>query len=162
MIHASSFVAPGAVVLGDVSLGENSSVWYNSVVRGDMAAIRIGDNSNIQDLSVIHTDENMPCTVGSRVSVGHRAILHGCCVEDDCLVGMGAIVLNGARIGEWSVVGAGAVVTEHTDVPPGSVALGVPAKVVRKVDDAMRKRIAGAWEHYVETTAAAKAAENNS
>ena len=150
MIHPTAFIAPGAVVLGDVTLGARSSVWYQSVVRADMAPISIGEESNIQDLSMLHVDEGVPCIVGRRVGVGHRAILHGCCVEDECLIGMGAILLNRVRVGTGSVVGAGAVLTEGMEVPPGSLVLGVPARVVRPVDEALRARIRGTWQHYVE------------
>lgn len=150
MIHPTAFIAPGAVVLGDVSLGRDSSVWYHTVIRGDMAPITVGDETNIQDLSMVHVDEGVPCTIGSRVGVGHRAILHGCLVEDECMVGMGAIVLNHARIGAGSVIGAGALVPEGMDVPPGSLALGVPARIVRPVDEALRARVRETWSHYVE------------
>lgn len=150
MIDPSAYIAPGAVVLGDVTLGADSSVWYNSVVRGDMAPISIGNETNIQDLSVLHVDEGLPCVVGNRVGVGHRAILHGCTVEDECLIGMGSVLLNGVRIGAGSVVGAGSLLTEGTQVPPNSVVLGAPARVMREVDDKLRERIRETWEHYVE------------
>lgn len=150
MIDPTAFIAPGAVVLGDVSLGANASIWYNTVVRADMAPISIGENSNIQDLSMVHVDEREACTIGSRVGVGHRAILHGCTVEDECLVGMGAILLNRVHVGTGSVIGAGAVVPEGMAIPPGSLVLGVPARIVRKVDDALRERIRSTWQHYVE------------
>jgi carbonic anhydrase/acetyltransferase-like protein (isoleucine patch superfamily) len=150
MIDPSAFIARGAVVLGDVRLGRDSSVWYNAVVRGDSERIEVGEGSNIQDLSMLHADPGFPCVVGARVSVGHRAILHGCIVEDDCLVGMGVILLNGVRLGAGSVVGAGAVLPEGMVVPPGSVVLGLPGKVVKPVDDALRGRIDHAWRHYVE------------
>ena len=153
MIDPSSFIARGAIVLGDVRLGRDSSVWYNSVVRGDTERIEVGEGSNIQDLSMLHADPGFPCLVGLRVSVGHRAILHGCTVEDDCLIGMGAILLNGVRVGAGSVVGAGAVLPEGMQVPPGSVVIGVPGKVVRQVDEAMRGRIDHTWRHYVELAA---------
>ncbi len=106
--------------------------------------------SIIQDLAVLHVDEGLPCTVGSRVGVGHRAILHGCEVEDDCLIGMGAVLLNGVRVGAGSVVGAGALITEYTVVPPGSLVLGMPAKVVRDVDKELRARIGDTARHYLE------------
>ncbi len=99
MIDPTAFIAPGAVVLGDVTLGRAASIWYNTVVRGDMAPIVIGDQTNIQDLSMVHVDAGVPCTIGKRVGVGHRVILHGCTVEDECLIGMGSVVLNRARIG---------------------------------------------------------------
>lgn len=153
MIDPSAFIAPGAVVLGDVTLGRHVSIWYNTVIRGDMAPIAIGDESNIQDLSMVHVDEGVPCTIGRRVGVGHRAILHGCTVEDDCLIGMGAILLNGARVGTGSVVGAGALLTEGLEIPPGSLVLGAPARIVRRVDDVLRDRIRQTWEHYVEQAA---------
>lgn len=149
MIHPDAFIAPGAVVLGDVTLGRDASVWYHCVVRGDMAPIAIGDETNIQDLTMVHVDEGVPCTVGRRVGVGHRAILHGCVVEDEALVGMGAVLLNGVRVGTGSVIGAGAVLPEGLEVPPGSLVLGVPAKVVRPVDDALAARVRRTWEHYV-------------
>jgi carbonic anhydrase/acetyltransferase-like protein (isoleucine patch superfamily) len=136
--------------MGDVTIGRESSVWYNAVVRGDLAPVTIGDQTNIQDLSVVHVDERVPCIIGSRVGAGHRVILHGCTVEDDCLIGMGAILLNGVHVGAGSVIGAGALLTEGTEVPPGSVVLGTPAKVVRSVDEVLRQRTRITWEHYVE------------
>jgi carbonic anhydrase/acetyltransferase-like protein (isoleucine patch superfamily) len=148
-IDPTAFIAPGAIVLGDVSLGVHSSIWYNAVVRADMAAIVIGDESNLQDGVVVHVDEGLPCRVGRRVGVGHRAILHGCTVEDECLVGMGSILLNRVRIGTGSVIGAGAVLPEGMEVPPGSLVLGVPGRVRGPVDDELRKRIQRTAEHYV-------------
>ena len=136
-------------MLGDVTLGRDSSIWYNTVVRGDMAPIAIGEQTNIQDLSMVHVDEDLPCHIGSRVGVGHRAILHGCTVEDDCLIGMGAILLNHVRVGTGSVIGAGALLPEGMEVPPDSVVLGVPAKIVRPVDEELRRRARETWEHYV-------------
>jgi carbonic anhydrase/acetyltransferase-like protein (isoleucine patch superfamily) len=159
MIDPTVFIAKGAIVLGDVQIGSGSSVWYNSVLRGDTDRITIGAQTNIQDLSMIHADPGVPCVVGNRVTVGHRVILHGCLVEDDCLIGMGAIVLNGAKIGSGSVIGAGALVLENTDVPPGSLVLGFPAKVVRQVDETMRARIEHAWRHYVEKAQRHKAGD---
>ena len=150
MIDPTAFIAHGAIVLGDVHIGRDSSVWYNSVIRGDTDRITIGDETNIQDLSMIHADPGIPCLVGHRVTVGHRVILHGCTIEDDCLIGMGAILLNGARIGRGSVIGAGALVLEGTEIPPGSLVLGFPAKVVRPLDDSTSARIEHAWKHYVE------------
>jgi carbonic anhydrase/acetyltransferase-like protein (isoleucine patch superfamily) len=149
MIDPTVFIAQGAIVLGDVHIGRDASVWYNSVLRGDTDRISIGEETNVQDLSMIHADPGIPCIVGSRVTVGHRVILHGCSVEDDCLIGMGAVLLNMVRIGRGSVIGAGALVLEGTDVPPGSLVLGFPARVVRPVDEPMRERIEHAWRHYV-------------
>jgi carbonic anhydrase/acetyltransferase-like protein (isoleucine patch superfamily) len=148
-IHPTAFIAPTAVVLGDVTLGPRASVWYQAVLRGDMAPIVIGEATNIQDGTIVHVDEDTPALIGARVGVGHRVILHGCTVEDDCLIGMGSVLLNGAHIGTGSVVGAGAVLPEGLRVPPGSLVLGVPGRVVRAVDDALRARIRGTWEHYV-------------
>ena len=149
-IDPSAFIARGAVVLGDVRLGKDASVWYGAVLRGDTDRITVGDGTNLQDLVVVHADEGVPCAIGSRVTVGHRAILHGCTVEDDCLIGMGAIVLNGARVGGGSVIGAGALLLENADVPPGSIVVGVPGRVVRPVDEATRRRVEQGWRHYVE------------
>jgi carbonic anhydrase/acetyltransferase-like protein (isoleucine patch superfamily) len=148
-IDPSAFVAPGAVVLGDVTLGPHASVWYGCVLRGDMAAIVVGENSNVQDGTVVHVDEGKPARIGARVGIGHRAVIHGCTIEDECLIGMGSVLLNDAHIGSGSVVAAGALVTEGTRVPPGSLVLGVPARVVRPVDAALRDRIRHTWEHYV-------------
>jgi carbonic anhydrase/acetyltransferase-like protein (isoleucine patch superfamily) len=149
MIDASAFIAPGAIILGDVHLGKDASVWYNTVIRGDTAAISIGEETNIQDLSLLHADPGLPCLVGKRVTVGHRVILHGCTVEDDCLIGMGAILLNHVRIGRGSVIGAGALLLEGTEVPPGSLVVGFPGKVVRPVDEELQERIEQSWRHYV-------------
>jgi carbonic anhydrase/acetyltransferase-like protein (isoleucine patch superfamily) len=149
MIDPTAFLARGAIVLGDVRIGEGASVWYNAVVRGDTERVEIGASTNIQDLSMVHADPGFPCVVGDRVTVGHRVILHGCRVEDDCLIGMGATLLNGVRVGRGSVIGAGALLTEGTEVPPGSLVLGMPGRVVRPVDDDLRGRIDRGWRHYV-------------
>ncbi len=135
--------------MGDVRLGALASVWYQCVLRGDMAPITVGERSNIQDLTMVHVDEDVPCTVGARVGVGHRCILHGCVVEDDCLIGMGSVLLNHVRVGTGSVIGAGAVVPEGLEIPPGSLVMGVPAKVRRPVDEELRARITATVEHYV-------------
>jgi carbonic anhydrase/acetyltransferase-like protein (isoleucine patch superfamily) len=150
MIDPTAFIAPGAIVLGDVELGKNASVWFNAVIRGDVARISIGVETNIQDLSMLHADAGCPCLIGSRVTVGHRVILHGCTIEDDCLIGMGAILLNNARVGRGSVIGAGALLLEGTEVPPGSLVVGFPGKVIRRVDEDAQRMIEHAWRHYVE------------
>ncbi len=129
----SVFIADGARIIGDVTLEEGSSVWYNAVIRAEMASVTIGRNSNIQDLVMIHVDENYPVSVGEGVTVGHSAILHGCTVEDNVVIGMGAIILNGARIRKNSIVGAGALVTQKKDFPEGSLILGSPAGAVRQL-----------------------------
>ncbi len=131
VIPDTVFVADGARVTGDVRLGDQVSIWFNAVLRGDINFIQIGDRTNIQDNCVCHLENDIPCIVGSDVTVGHNAILHGCTVEDGCLIGMGAIVLNGARIGKGSIIGAGAVVKEHMVVPPGSLVVGIPGKIIR-------------------------------
>jgi carbonic anhydrase/acetyltransferase-like protein (isoleucine patch superfamily) len=157
MIHPTAFVAPGASVMGDVTLEADSSVWYQAVLRGDLAAIVVGAESNIQDGTIVHVDAGLPCTVGRRVGVGHRVILHGCVVEDECLIGMGSVLLNGVRVGSGSVVAAGAVLPEGIIVPPGSLVMGVPGRIVRQVDAALRERIASTWTHYVELARAHRA-----
>ncbi|HKK28572.1 MAG TPA: gamma carbonic anhydrase family protein, partial [Gemmatimonadota bacterium] len=144
----SAFVAPSADVIGDVELGEDASVWYQCVLRGDIAPIRVGERTNIQDLTMVHVDPDTPCLIGSRVGIGHRAIIHACTIEDDCLIGMGAIVLSGATIGRGSLVAAGAVVTEGMEVPPESLVVGLPGKVIRRVDGRLRKRMRRTVEDY--------------
>jgi carbonic anhydrase/acetyltransferase-like protein (isoleucine patch superfamily) len=130
-IHHSAFVAPGAVVVGDVTLGEESSVWYQSVLRADINRIVIGPRSNIQDGCVVHLADDFGVNLGELVTVGHKAILHACTIADEVLIGMGAIVLDGAEIGARSIIGAGALVTGGKKIPPGSLVLGSPGKVVR-------------------------------
>jgi carbonic anhydrase/acetyltransferase-like protein (isoleucine patch superfamily) len=150
LIHPTAFIASTATVMGDVSLGEESSVWYGAVLRADMAPIVIGSRTNLQDGTVAHVDEGEPCTIGERVGVGHRVILHGCTVEDECLIGMGSILLNGVWVGRGSVIAAGAVVPEGMRIPPGSLVMGVPGRIVRAVDERLSQRIAETWAHYVE------------
>ena len=134
-VHESVFVAPTASIIGNATLARDSSAFYGVSVRADTAAITVGEGSNLQDNVVLHADPGFPCTVGERVSVGHAAVVHGCTVEDDCLIGMGATVLNGAVVGAGSLVAAGAVVLEGTVVPPRSLVAGVPGKVRRELTD---------------------------
>ncbi|RNE64029.1 gamma carbonic anhydrase family protein [Cryobacterium tepidiphilum] len=134
-VAESAFVAPGAILVGDVTLGDDASVWYNAVLRAEHEPIHIGPGSNLQDNVSCHVDRGFPLTVGRGVSAGHGAVLHGCTVEDDVLIGMSATVLNGAVIGAGSLVAAGAVVLEGTVVPPGSLVAGVPGKVRRELTD---------------------------
>lgn len=148
-IDPTAWIAPTAVVMGDVTLGAEASVWYTAVLRGDMAPIRIGDQTNLQDAVIVHVDEGVPCIVGARCGVGHRAILHGCTVEDECLIGMGAILLNHVRVGTGSVIAAGALVREGMVIPPRSLVMGVPGRIVRQVDDELLARTHGTWRHYV-------------
>ena len=129
------FIAQGAVVTGDVTMGNNVSVWYNAVIRGDMAPIEIGDDTNIQECSVLHVSENMPLVLGKGVTVGHGAILHSCTVGDNTLIGMGAIVLDGAKIGKDCLIAAGALVTGGTEIPDGSLVLGSPGKMRRALTE---------------------------
>jgi len=149
LVHATAFIAAGAVVIGNVTLAEESSVWFNAVIRGDSEAIVIGAGSNVQDGCILHADPGRPCVLGQRVTLGHGAIVHGAILEDDVLVGMRAVVMNGARIGRGSIVGVGAVVLEGMDVPPGSIVLGMPGKVVRQANERDTEKIRHAAEHYV-------------
>lgn len=149
-IAPSAFIAPSADVIGDVEIGENSSIWFSSVLRGDIEPIRVGANTNIQDGSVLHTMIGSPVTVGDWVTVGHRAVLHGCTVESHCLIGMGAIILNNARVGEGSIIAAGALVPENMVIPPRSLYMGLPAKFQRQLGDAERQFIDMHAVHYLE------------
>ncbi|MGH7536432.1 MAG: gamma carbonic anhydrase family protein [Gemmatimonadales bacterium] len=149
MIHPTAFIASTASIMGDVTIGAEASVWYGAVLRADMAPIVIGDQSNLQDGAIVHVDEGVSCTVGKRCGVGHRVILHGCTVGDDCLIGMGSVVLSDAVIGSGSVVAAGAVIPEGMVVPPGSLVMGMPGRIVRPVDEELTRRIASTWAHYV-------------
>jgi carbonic anhydrase/acetyltransferase-like protein (isoleucine patch superfamily) len=149
-IAASAFIEETAVVIGDVVIGEESSVWFHAVVRGDVHSIRIGRRTNIQDLSVLHvTHDTHPTVLGDDVTVGHHVVLHGCTIKDRVLIGMGALIMDGAVIGEDCVVGAGALVTERTIVPPKSVILGAPAKVKRPVTEAELAWIRESAQNYV-------------
>ncbi|MBG6180382.1 gamma carbonic anhydrase family protein [Arthrobacter sp. CAN_A1] len=140
-ISDSCFVAPTASIIGDVVLGADSSAFYGVSVRGDTAAIRVGDGTNLQDNVVIHADPDFPTTVGDRVSIGHTAVVHGCTIGDDCLIGMSATVMNGAVIGAGSLVAAGALVLEGMQVPPRSLVAGVPAKVRRELTDSEFEKV---------------------
>jgi carbonic anhydrase/acetyltransferase-like protein (isoleucine patch superfamily) len=148
-IDPTAYIAPTAVIDGDVSIGAESSIWHNAVLRGDKERIVLGARSNVQDGAVVHAEPGLPCLVGDGVTVGHQAVLHGCIVEDDVLVGIGAIILNGARLGRGSVVAAGALVPEGTDVAPESLVMGVPGRTVRRVDEALAQRLAASRDYYV-------------
>lgn len=148
-VHPTAFVHEHAIVIGNVSLGERVSVWPTAVIRGDSAAITIGDDSNVQDGTVIHADEGLPTTIGKRVAIGHRAVVHGSTVDDDCLIAMGAILLNGVHVGAGSIVAAGALCPEGMKIPPNSLALGIPARVIREVTSEERTRIQKTVESYI-------------
>jgi len=143
------FIAEGALVIGDVTIGPGSSIWYNTVIRGDIAPITIGRECNIQDNSTVHVAPGAPTVIGNGVSVGHNAVIHGCTLEDGALVAIHAVVLTGAVVGAGSMVGAGAVVGEGKTIPPRSLALGVPARVVRELTDDDLARMAQTTRHYV-------------
>jgi carbonic anhydrase/acetyltransferase-like protein (isoleucine patch superfamily) len=152
-IASSAYVDPSAVLIGDVEIGERSSVWPCASLRGDTGPIRVGSETSIQDCSVLHLDEGFPLTVGNRVTVGHSVTLHGCTIEDGSLIGIGATVLNGARIGAGSVVAAGSLVPEGMIVPPSTLVMGVPAKIKRAVTAEEQARFGEGVKHYVEKAA---------
>ena len=144
------YVARTAVIAGDVAIGRGSSVWHAAVVRGDLEGITIGQDTNLQDAVLVHVDAGAPASIGDRVTVGHRAIVHACTIEPDCIIGMGSVVSSRAKIGSGSIIGAGAVVPEDTVIADGSVAMGIPAKVVGPATDVHRLRIEGSWRTYAE------------
>ena len=148
-VHPTAFVADSAQVVGRVTLGEGSSVWFNTVIRADNEPMTIGAGSNIQDGSVLHSDTGFPLSVGERVTVGHQVVLHGCTVGDESLIGIGAVVLNGARIGKHCLVGAGSLVTEGREFPDGSMILGSPAKVVRQLTPEQIDGLRRSAQHYI-------------
>jgi carbonic anhydrase/acetyltransferase-like protein (isoleucine patch superfamily) len=146
---APLFVAGNATVTGDITVGNHVGIWFGAVIRADKDRIVIGDRSNIQDNCVVHTSKGFPVTIGNDVSVGHGAILHGCTIDNKVLVGMGAIILNGAKIGTGSIIGAGTVVTEGREIPPDSVVIGVPGKIVRQTDPDQQQHILNNAASYV-------------
>jgi carbonic anhydrase/acetyltransferase-like protein (isoleucine patch superfamily) len=155
-VAPSAWVAPGAYVVGKVHLGEESSVWYGAVLRGDTEPIRVGARTNVQDGCVLHADPGYPAIVGEDCVVGHNAIVHGCEIGDRCLIGMGATILNGAKVGEDSIVAAGALISENKEFPPRSLIVGVPAKRVKDVSEEQTEDIARGVRTYVERAAAHK------
>lgn len=148
-VEGGAFIASTAVVTGDVTLGEDVGVWFQCVLRGDDAPLTVGRRTNVQDLTMIHADTGVPNVIGAEVTVGHRCVLHGATVEDRCLIGMGSVLLGGSRIGTGSIVGAGAVVKEGMEVPPRSLIVGVPARIVREVTDDEVRMILESAEGYV-------------
>jgi len=135
IISEESFIAQNATIIGEVLIGKYSSIWYNTVLRGDIAPITVGNNTSIQDGTIVHCDVGVPTTIGNLVTIGHNVLLHACKIGDNSLIGMGAIVLDGAEVGEGAIIGAGAIVTPKTKIPPFTMALGVPAKVVRHLSE---------------------------
>ncbi len=152
-IGADVFIHDTAVVIGRVHLGDRASVWPTAVIRGDVEQISVGCDTNVQDGAVLHADPGMPCTVGDRVTIGHRATVHGCTVGDECLIGIGTTVLNGARIGSQSIIGAHALVPEGMEIPSGVLVVGVPAKVHRELTDKERAGLAAQAARYVANAA---------
>jgi carbonic anhydrase/acetyltransferase-like protein (isoleucine patch superfamily) len=153
-VAASAYIDPSAQVIGDVVVGERSSIWPNATIRGDVNSIRIGAETNVQDNSVLHVDHDLyPLNLGDRVTVGHSVVLHGCTIEDESLIGIGAIVLNGVTVGSGSVIAAGAVVPEGMQIPAGSMVMGVPAKIRREVTPEEKERFRVNAQHYVEACA---------
>jgi len=152
-VGAGVYIAKTAVVVGDVTLGDHASVWYNAVLRGDINRIEVGHHTNIQDNAVIHLAEQFPCILGSYVTVGHSAIVHACMIGDETLIGMGAIVLDGSEVGRQCIIGANALVTQGSVIPDGSMVLGSPAKVIRSLSEPERKSLKLWAEKYVENAA---------
>jgi len=149
-LDPNSWVAPNAVVIGNVELKKDANVWFNATLRGDIEPITVGEGSNIQDGSVIHTDPGCPATIGNNVTVGHLVMLHGCKIEDDCLIGIGSTILNKAKIGKNSIIGANSLITENKVIPERSLVIGSPGKIVRQVTEEEIKHIKENAQHYVE------------
>ncbi len=150
-IDNSCFIAETANIVGDVTIAANSSIWYNVVIRADENYVKIGENTNIQDNSVIHNSIEFPTIIGDNVTVGHNAIVHACTVGNDCLIGMGAIILNGAEIGDETIIGAGALVAQGKKIPSGVLALGSPAKVIRELTEQEKEGLRDSARHYINT-----------
>ena len=150
-LHQTVFIVESAIIIGDVEIGEYSSVWFNAVIRGDVNYIRIGNRTNIQDLCMLHvTKDTRPLILGNEITVGHSVTLHGCTIKDRCLIGMGATILDGAVVGEDCIIGAGALVTEGSVIPPGTLVIGFPAKPKRDLTDAERARIKQSAQNYID------------
>ena len=147
--HAESWVAPNATLVGKVKLEPGASVWFNAVLRGDNELIHIGENSNVQDGTVMHTDMGFPLNIGKGVTIGHNAMLHGCSVGDYSLIGINAVVLNGAKIGKYCIIGANSLIGEGKEIPDGSLVMGSPGKVVRELTDAQKRMLEASAAHYV-------------
>jgi len=152
-VGRDAWVAPNATMTGRVTLGAGVSIWFGCVLRGDLEPIAIGDETNVQDLTVVHVDRGFPAVIGRRVTIGHRAVIHGCTVDDDAVVGMGAVLLSGSRVGVGALVAAGAVVREGFTVPPGAIAAGVPAVIRGEVDPSLRQRFSEGVSSYLRLAA---------
>ncbi len=152
-IHPSVFVAPSAQIIGNVRIGKDSSIWFQTVIRGDLDTIAIGEKTNIQDLCMCHADEGIPLTIGNGITIGHRSVMHGCTIEDGCLIGMGAVIMNHAVIGQGSVIAAGAVVLEKTVIPPCSLVTGSPGRVKKTYEnpEQLAENIHAMSESYLES-----------
>lgn len=159
-VDPTAWVAPNATIIGDATIDAHASIFYGAVIRADRDHIRVGAGSNIQDNAVLHTDSGLPLTIGSRVSVGHGAIVHGCTIGDDCLIGMGATIMNGAVIGAGSLIAAGALVLEYTSVPPGSLVMGSPAKALRSLTPDEQVGLIENARHYAELSQAHRVANS--
>ena len=149
-VNESNFIAPNATLIADVSLGKQTSIWFNVVIRADVASINIGEQTNIQDGSILHVDAQFPMTIGNKVTVGHKVMLHGCTIGDNTLIGMNAVVLNGANIGKNCLIGANSLVTENMQVPDGHLVMGSPAKIIKPLDESTRAMFTKSAMHYVE------------
>ena len=161
IIDSTVFLAKGCAVYGDVTIGKNSSIWYNATVRAMEAPITIGENTNIQDNAVVHVAPNHPVSIGDNVTIGHTAIIHGCSIDDNTLIGMGAIILNGASIGKNCIIGAGALVTQNSVIPDHSLVLGSPGKIIRQVTQEEAEDNLSNATHYVEEIAFYQECEKN-
>ena len=147
-IKENVFIAEGSKIIGDVVIEKGASIWFNTIIRGDIDSIKVGQNTNIQENSTLHIDKGISLSIGDNVTIGHGSVLHGCTVEDNCIVGMGATILNNAVIGENTIIGAGALVPEGKEIPSGSLVLGVPGKVVRELKEDEKNEIKESADHY--------------
>ena len=154
LAEKAAFLAPNATIVGDVRIGAGSSIWFGSVLRGDTELIKIGCNTNVQDLCLLHADPGHPCVLGNRVTLGHGAIVHGAQIGDDVMISMRSVVMNGVKVGAESIIGAGAVVVEGAEIPPGSVVMGVPGKIVRRTGSEDLETIRSTSQHYLENALA--------
>ena len=150
IIHKNTFIASSADVIGNVDIGENSSIWFGAVLRGDLNSMSIGDYTNVQDNATLHNDDDFPAIIGDYVTIGHNAIVHGCTISNCSLIGMGSTILNGAEIGEYTIIGAGSLVTQGKKIPSGVLCMGVPARVIRTLTEQEKQSIKENAQHYVE------------